>query len=299
MRGSWTFRLSALALSLAAGCGATLADPPGRRQPVVEKGGEQLSRGVIQESLDTLDTPHSRAQLGRILNSSEVRDAVRDLSASVVIGVADGVRSAMQGQGEIASNVGSSFDDAMDRHLTPAVGRLAHRVVGSALDASLTDPRLSRIQLLGQQTTHAAVSGLAQGMEQDLGPALAATIERDIGPALALVIERDLLPAVARGLDTPQMEHAVSSLAHSIAAEFVTGAGEAIEGEVNQRQLSVFGNKIAVGYAVSVFLAFALGTLSIVLIVVLIRNSRRLRELTADAAQRRDPSRLEHAAAQS
>jgi hypothetical protein len=236
---------------LATACSSALAAPPDKRKPIIEKGGEQVSRGIIHESLETLDTPESRARLGRILNSQEVRDAVHDLSESFVMGIRDGV------------------------------GR---RVIGAALATSLTDENIERIGALGEQSTQAAVRGFAVGVEQDLGPALAATIDKDIGPALAIVIERDLLPAIARGFETPEMQHAVSTLARSLATEVVTGAGEAISDEDQRRTLTLFGSTIALGYAIALFAAFALGTMSIVLTILLVRNARRLRKLTEGTA---------------
>jgi hypothetical protein len=272
---------------LAAGCTRALASPPEKRKSVVEKGGERLSRGMIDQTLETLDTPENRARLGRILNSPEMREAVHDLSASLVLGMADGMQAAMQTHGTSMEGVGPAVGEAMDRHVTPAVARLAHRVIGSAIDASLTDERMGRLELLGEHSTHAVVRGFSNGIEQDLGPALALTLEKDVGPALARVIEHDLMPAVARSFDTPEMQRAVANLSRSIASQFVQGAGDAIsDTSQGEGKLTLFGNKVALGYAIALFLAFALGTLSIVLIVVLIRNSRRLRKTSADAAER-------------
>jgi hypothetical protein len=269
--------------ALLVGCSPTAsASPPDDARDhdgpkrLSERVGERVARGTIDETLETLDTPENHARLGRILSSPQMQEAVHDLASALVLGVFDGARTGSAGMGR-------------ELDVTPAVAGLSYRVVDSALDAALSDEHIARIETLGEGSTHAAVRGLARGVEQDLGPALAASLERDLGPALAIVIERDVLPALARGLDTPQMQKVVANLTRSIAAEFVGGAGEAIEAEVAQGEesgLTVFGTQVARGYAIALFVAFALGTMAIVLTVVLIRSTRHLRRQTTAAAER-------------
>jgi hypothetical protein len=265
---------------------ANAADEPNKRKKPVEKLGERVSRGVIQEGLDTLDTPENRARLARILNSPEMREAVRGLTASLVLGVYDGLRIGSATAGD--RKAGKTIREGLDRQVTPALGRLSGRVIDSTLDAALTDEHIARIQLLGESTTLSATHGFATGIQQDLGPALAATLEQDVGPALAIVLERDIIPALGRGLDTPEMQHVLGNLTHSIASEAISGAGEGIDEETRGKEsgLELFGRSIAVGYAVAVFVAFALGTTGIVLTVVLVRSTRRMRKQSKSAAER-------------
>jgi hypothetical protein len=84
------------------------------------------------------------------------------------------------------------------------------------------------------------------------------------------------------------MQTVVAHLTRSVAAEFVSGAGEAIGEETQGKEsgLTVFGTQVARGYAIALFVAFALGTMAIVLTVVLIRNSRRLSRQSKAAAER-------------
>jgi hypothetical protein len=286
-----------LVLTLAfAGCSRTaLAAPPadasapddGSKRPS-EKIGERMSRGAIDQTLETLDTPENHIRMGRILNSPEMRDAVHDLTASMVLGMFEGVRIGSAGPITDAA-LGESMRAGIEQQLTPALGRMSRRLIGSAVDSALTDARIARLEVLGESSTHAAIRGLAAGIEEDLGPALAAALEDDIGPSLALVIERDLLPAIGRGLDTPQMQAVVANHARSLATQFVGGAGEAIDTQTSTGEesgLQLFGASVARGYAIALFLAFALGTMAIVLTVVLVRYSRRLRQQSKTAAER-------------
>lgn len=283
--------------AILSGCsGAALASPPDPTNPsedrnkrLSEKVGERVSRGMIDETLETLDTPENHARLGRILSSPQMQDAVRDLTASLVVGVFDGVRT---GTADMTVD-GDSIRAGIERQVTPAVGRMSRQLIRSALDAALTDEHIARVEILGEGATHAAVSGLATGIQQDLGPALAATLEKDIGPALALVMERDLIPAIGRGLDTPEMQRVVANLTHSFASEFVSGAGDAIDESAQESAaqgkesgLQLFGTKVARGYAIALFFTFALGTMAIVLTFVLLRYSRRLRQQSKAASDR-------------
>jgi heme exporter protein D len=262
---------------------------------VSEKVGGRVSRGAINESLEALDTPENRQRLGRIINSPQMRDAIHDLAASIVLGVFDGVREARKTGTTSDDEIGQSIRKQLDKHVTPAVGRLTYRVVGAAVSASLTDKHIAQIEKLAEGATHGVIRGVAKGLEQDLGPALAATIDKDLGPALAVMISRDIMPAVGRGLDTPEMQSAVENLTRSIATGMVGGAGDAIDTNTEQNEaegkesgLQLFGDRVAAGYAIAVFLAFALATMLVVLTVVLVRSSRRQRKQSEQAKRREE-----------
>ncbi len=269
------------------------AAPPEPKKRAAEKISARVSHGMIQEGLETFDEPANRARMGRILNSPEMRDAIHDLAASLVVGMVDGAGTALKKSAPTTQELTKSIGKGIDQQISPALSRMANRMIDSALDAALTDEHITRVEVLGEVTTHAAIRGLATGVEDELGPALAATLVKDLGPALAIVIEHDLLPALARGLDTPEMQKVVASLTRSVAAEFVGGSVDAIDDNAKanaeagtESGLKVFGNKVAVGYSVVLFVAFAFGTLTVVLAVVLLRYSRRLRKQSEAATDR-------------
>lgn len=305
MRSGEPWRRAALALATVISTALLVptssdAAPPAPTEPdkpdkkrAAERMGEKVSRGVVAEGLETLDQPDNRARLGRVLSSAEMQDAARELSAAFVLGAIDGLAEGVVEQRTSATPVefGPSMRKSIDRHLSPAMGRMVGRMVDAALATSLTDERIDRLEVLTERITHAAVRGLARGIEAELGPALATMIDEDLGPALARSIERDNLPALGRGLSTPEMQEVVVNLTRPFATEFVGGAGDAItdqtgSGTDTARSLSVFGNSIALGYAIALFVAFAFGTMLIGLTFILIRNARRLREQSEAASQR-------------
>jgi heme exporter protein D len=272
--------------------GSAQAEKP---KTVSEKIGERVSRGIVEESLETLDKAENRARLGRIMNSPQMRDAMHDLTSSIVVGVFDGVKAAtakglMPSMG--STDIAKSIGDGMNDHVGPAAAKMTYKIVDSALSASLSDKHGAQIEKIGEGATHAVLKGVAAGIEQDLGPALAATLDKDLGPAIAQMIERDIMPAVGRGLKSPEMQSAITATTNSVATGLVYGTDEALD-ETNvtknddgESRLGVFGGRVALGYAIALFVAFAFGTALVVLTVVLVRSTRRQRQQAADAKRR-------------
>jgi hypothetical protein len=287
-------RLAAWVLGACVGstafAGSALADKP---KTISEKVGERVTRGVLDESLETLDRKENRERLGRIMNSPQIRTAMHDITESIVLGVVHGMRKGMNEGGGSNIDIAKSMGDGMNRHITPAVAKLTTRLVDSALTATLADKHIAQIEKMAQGSTHAVLSGLASGMRDEMGPALAVTLERDLGPAIAVMLERDILPAVGRGLDTPEMQAAVANLTRSVATELVSGTTDAMQAESEEKKangeesgLNVFGSRVAIGYAVALFVAFAFGTMLVVLTVLLVRSNRRQRKQYEEAKQR-------------
>jgi hypothetical protein len=281
-----------LACCLGAVLGGTVAIGSAAAAPISEKIGERVSRGVVEESLEALDKKENQARLGRILNSPYMRAAMHDLTASIVIGVFDGVQQAtkrgLMGKTDVAKSVG----DGMNEHITPAASALTYKLVDSAMSASLSDKNVARVQKLGEGATHAALRGVAHGLEQDLGPALAVTLDRDLGPAIATMIERDIMPAVGRGLNSADMQAAITRTTNSVATGLVYGTDNALdetniaETDTGESKLKVFGGRLAIGYAIALFVAFAFGTMLVVMTVVLVRSSRRQRKQQEESKRR-------------
>lgn len=264
-------------------------------KPPSEKIGERMSRGIIDESLETLDTDENKARLGRILASQPMQAAMHDLTAAIVRGVFDGVGDSTKGwaKGFRDFDMAKSVGKGMDQHIGPAAGRMTSRIVEAALAEFLSESTVARLEVLARRGTHAALGGLASGLEQEVGPALAATLERDVGPAVARMIEHDVMPAVGRGLDSPEMQAAISNTTRGIALAAVVGGDEGLElnkekaeARGDESGMQVFGGRMALGYAIALFVAFAFGTLFIVMTVLLVRSNRRQRRQQESADKR-------------
>lgn len=282
-------------VGIALGAGITASSASAKEPtPLAERVGERVARGVVEESLEALDKPENRDRLGRIVGSKQMQKAMHDLTSSIVLGVFDGVRSSQKKGGigsdtDLAKAVASGLND----QIGPAMGKVTYRIVDSALSAALADKHLEQMEKAGKGATRGVVAGLAEGIEHDLAPAIAVALDKDIGPSVARMLERDILPAVGRGLDTPEMQSAVANLSRSIATELVSGTDDAMEHEKAKDEragksssLSLFGGRMALGYAVALFVAFAFGTLFVVMTVLLVRSNRRQRKQDEESRRR-------------
>ncbi len=265
-------------------------------KPLSRKVGERVTRGVVNESLSSLDTPENRKHLGNIVGSAELNKAVHDLSASIASGAVEGITKAASSKAEaLGKGVGPKLESTLDDHVTPALRRLTSEVVRAAISASLSDRNQDAVGALTEQTTHRAMKGLASGIEEELGPALAETLVRDLGPALAIVIQRDLMPAVGRGLSSPEMQGALGDTASTVASRLLRGSEQALDDIQDENaatgedsSLEVFGTRVAVGYAVSVVIAVMFAGGFVVAMIALTATRRRLNGVEANTRRMED-----------
>lgn len=253
-------------------------------RPLSEKVTERVVTTAVDESLASLERPENQRRLGAIIGSPELREGLQKLSASIVEGVVDGMVASSKRNGLGVD--GKQTRSFIEKQIAPATATVVHRVVDAALDAALSEENARKAAHFGEVATRGVIRGLATGLEEDLGPALSRTMGRDLGPAVGNMLGVHVLPAVGRGLGSAPMQSAIGRTTGSIAANIVHGADDAIaevqaeDGEPNTKgTLSVFGDNIAIGYAVAVFFAFAFAALLIVMTVFLVRNNRRQREL--------------------
>jgi hypothetical protein len=157
----------------------------------------------------------------------------------------------------------------------------------------LSDKHIAQMEKVSEVATHAVIRGLAMGIEQDLGPALAATLDKDLGPAIAQMLERDIMPAIGRGLNGADIQLAIRTTTNSVATGLVHGTDETLT-DIKETDLedgddggfALFGQRIAFGYATAQFVAIAFGTVLVVLTIVLLRTSRRQRRHSEQATRR-------------
>jgi hypothetical protein len=245
-----------------------------------EKVAGRATEGAIDKSLETLDTAENRERLPRIVASPQMQEAARDITANIVAGVFDGVDMA-RAEGQLpkmpsAANIGRSIGRTIDHDITPATGRLVHNTIDSALAAATSDENTGRIETLVQRMGASVSKGLANALRDEVGPALAVTIERDI------------LPAVGRGLQSPDVQNAiVASMASlGVGAARGTQAGLA-EADVKTGGRTTVGGTIAVGVMAASIVAVTFAILFVVMTILMIRSSRRQREMM-DQSRRRE-----------
>jgi hypothetical protein len=245
-----------------------------------EKVAGRATEGAIEKSLETLDTPENRERLPRIVASPQMQEAAHDITANIVAGVFDGVDMA-RSKGQLpkmpsAGNIGRSIGRTIDHDITPATGRLVHNTIDSALAAATSDQNTGRIEALVQRMGVSVSKGIANALRDEVGPALAVTIERDI------------LPAVGRGLQSPDVQDAIvaSMLSLGVGTARGTQAGLA-EADVKTGGRTTVGGTIAVGVMAASIVAVTFAVLFVVMTILMIRSSRRQREMM-DQSRRRE-----------
>lgn len=260
-------------------------EPERRRQKqeprtLGEKVAGRAAEGAVDETLRTLDTPENRERLPRIIASPPMQAAARDITASIVGGVFDGVDQA-RASGQLpklpaADDIGRSIGRTLDRDISPAAGRLVKTTIDSALDTALSEESSGRIEAMVHRIGASVTTSLANALRDEVGPALAVTLERDI------------LPAIGRGLQSPDVQEAIvkSMASLGVGAARGTQAGLA-EADVNTSGPTTVGGTIAVGVMAASLVAVCFAVLFVVMTVLLIRSNRRQREMM-DQTRRRE-----------
>ena len=244
---------------------------------LTEKVAGRATEGAIGNALDTLDQPANQEKLARIIASPPMQIAVRDMTANIVAGVFQGVDMA-RSKGQIPGLPdGKAIGKSISRDISPAVGRLVHTTVDSAMAAALSDENAGKAEALVNRIGAGVTTGLANGLRDEVGPALAVTIERDI------------IPALGRGLQHPDMQAAIVKSISSLGVGAARGTQAGLEeANVQGGGTGRVGGTLAVGMVAVIMAAVSFGVLFIVMTVLLVRSNRRQRELVDQSRQREE-----------
>jgi hypothetical protein len=261
-------------------------------KPVSKKITARATESAVDTALDALTEPENQRKLSLILSSPAITQSARSITLSVVEAIFDSLKKHVQLDTDSFAN---DFDTSMRKHVAPGAAFVTRSIVSSALASTLSDKNAKRSEAFAKQSTHGMVQGLAQGVHDQLGPAIAHALAQDRGPAAPRVVEHQLIPAIARGLNNPEVQAAISATTASIARNIVRGADAGIDsaqlqnaeqGEVSS--LNMFGVQLARGYAIALFFVFALATSLLVLVLLLVRSNRGQRRLATQWKHREE-----------
>jgi len=192
---------------LALGLGAApLACASGTQQLV--RGGV---KGGLEGGLEALNDPHNKKMLVRLLQDADIKRAAHDLVAALTGGVIDGLTDEQrQARVRAASDayirtIAAATNRALDEELSPAVTRAVEDVIGGAIASALRPANRKLAQAMVDGVTRSTVlaftQSTAQGLRDDLGPALSKVLDQDVGPAVQRVVEQNLGPAVRKVIE--------------------------------------------------------------------------------------------------
>lgn len=287
-------RLRRVALGVVAICSVWLASPATAvAAPLSTKVTERVVDSAIDSGLEALTRPQNQRRLRALLSSTAMTGGVHDIAFAIVDGVLDGVGSHA---GELAfdpERFWVGFDKGARKHVAPAAGALTREVLKAALDVALSEENGVRIEALAAHATHGVVRGLADGIREDLGPALAYTIRHDLAPAGADALAHHVMPAVSEGLTAPAMQLAIAGTMSSVARNLVRGGDAGIEtaksesaAQGKEGTAKIFGDRISLGVNIGLAVAGALASVLILLAVLLVRSNRNQQRLATQGKRR-------------
>jgi hypothetical protein len=180
--------------------------------PACAHGAEQLVRsgaqGGIGGGLTALNDPENKALLLRLLQDEDIRRAAHDLTAALTGGALDGlseearVQRVRDASDVYIRTIAAAASEAIGEDLSPAVTKAVADVIGGAVSSALrpANRRLAEALVDGvtRSTIAAFAQSTAQGLREDLGPALQKVLAEDVGPGLQKVVEDNLGPALRK-----------------------------------------------------------------------------------------------------
>jgi hypothetical protein len=284
---------AALALGVAA---STLACATGAER-IARSGVE----GGLGGALEALNEPRNRELLLRLLRDPDIQEAAHDLTEAITGGAVDGLsdEARMQRIREASDayirTISGAVGAALDEDISPAVTRGIGDVVGGTVAAALRpeNARLARSFVDGvtRSTITAFMQSTAQGLRDDLGPALNLVLERDLGPGLQRVIEDNVGPALRKVIERdlqPMIEAALGGeeggaagmFARDLTRQIVLGANDGM----SELGISLSPNSKD-GIGVFGWIPIVLAGLLLLLSVLLVRMFMTRRAITQDRAR--------------
>ena len=163
-------------------------------------------QGGVAGGLEAISDPKNKEMLVRLLQDADIKQAAHDLVAALTGGALDGLTDE-QRQAKIREasdayirTISAATSEALDKEISPALTRAVEDVLGGAIASALrpSNRRLAESMVDGvtRSTVLAFTQSTAQGLRDDLGPALTKVLDQDLGPALQRVVEQNLGPAV-------------------------------------------------------------------------------------------------------
>ncbi len=277
----------------------------GASQLACATGAERMVRsgveGGLGGALEALNDPKNRELLLRLLQDPDIQKAAHDLTAAITGGAVDGLsdEARMQRIREASDayirTISKAVGAALDEDISPAVTRGIGDVVGGTVAAALRpeNARLARSFVDGvtRSTITAFMQSTAQGLRDDLGPALNKVLEQDLGPGLQRVIENNVGPALRKVVERdlqPMIEAAIGGEDGGASGVFARGLTRQIVLGMNDG-MSELGISLSPnrkdGIGLFGWIPIVLGVLLLLLTAVVIRMFLSRQAIARDRAR--------------
>ncbi len=250
-----------------------------------------VTKGGVEGALGALAQPQTQDEVEAVATSGEIQNAVEVTTKSVTRGVVAGLKEIVDAE-ELRDTVGSYIDGAgprietmMREDLAPGVAAIVRQSVDAALATAASEKNLARTQEIVAATTRAAVlaatSALADGIREDLAPAIA-DIDTDA-----------FEPAIAEAVGSDAVKTALGGIAFEVSRQTVLGSQAGLNDAQKHAEatdepglLEGLIGQMAIGWAALVAFVVALALALVVLVVLLLKGNSQRRHLESDSRQR-------------
>lgn len=256
-------------------------------------------QGGIVGTLEALNEPRNKQLLRQLLHDPDIQEAAHDLTEAITGGALDGLtedermRRVREASDAYVRTVAASLGKALNEDVTPALTRTVESVVGGAVAAALRPENKERarsfVDGVMRSMVLATTASAAQGLRDDLGPALNKVIAQDLGPALQQVIQDNLGPALRKVIAEdlkPAVQDAfggvdggaVAGMTRELTKQIVLGVNDGM----TELGLSLSPSDRNGGLGVLGWLAIVLGFVVAILVILLVRTILTRRALTQE-----------------
>jgi heme exporter protein D len=256
----------------------------------------------IEETLRALADPVNQELMQRIANDPQLQKAAHDFTAAMTGGALDGLtgderhKQLRAVSDAYIQSVSAAVGRALNEEISPAVTKTVESLVGGAVASAVSadNKRLtaSFIDGVTRSAITAFTQSTAQGLRDDLGPALGKVIADDLGPALRKVIAEDLgpgvhamirdelKPAMAELFDE-QARLAIGGVVRGVTKDIVLGVNDGM----TELGLSLSPKKDGGGLGIFGWMAVVLGLVVAILMILLVRTILTRRSLEQERAR--------------
>jgi len=271
-------------------------------------GAESIARrgveGGVGGGLEALNDPINREMLRQLLQDPEIQQAAHDLTAAISGGALDGVTEearmlrVREASDAYIQTISAAVGKALDEQISPSLTRGVGDVLGGAVASAMRPGNARLARVFVDDVTRAAITAFtqstAQGLRDDLGPALHQVLEKELGPGLQRVIEDNLGPALRTVIERdlqPILDSALGggeggatgALARAMTRQIVLGVNDGM----SELGMSLSPNHED-GPGLFKWIPIVLGVLLLILIALMFRMNQTRLALAQDRARSED-----------
>jgi hypothetical protein len=228
---------------------------------------------AVKGGAEGIADPQTEANLAKAMESPEMKEAISALTRDVGSAALDTLDEASKSQRmqEIVSRFAAQVTPVLAKSVNGVVDGATRSAISAAMSQATSDTSMAETQKL--------VSGITDAALASIDARLAGDLRGQIGPALGDAIEHSIAPAIDRAMSNGK----VGSIGREMGKNFVLGVNDGLA-EVDDTGRSLIDRAInskPAAFPWYMLLSGILGVATLILLTVVLRESRRTRQLRA------------------